>query len=208
MDASSVDIEAAISAVIAAGRRAAARGWVPATSGNFSVRAGEMIAITRTGCDKGELTPDDVAVVPLSSPFEKGLSAEAALHFARYAADAGLGAVFHAHMPLAALLGRRHARQGQLIFQGWELQKGFAGVGSHLASVRVPIVANDQDMRTLAGAAEAELQRASDHLIAPGYLIAGHGIYAWGNTAKDAQRHLETFAGLFELYAQWPEAAS
>ncbi len=208
MDACSVNIEAATSAVITAGRRAAACGWVPATSGNFSVRAGEMIAITRTGCDKGDLKPDDVAVVPLSGPFEKGLSAEAALHFARYAADGRVGAIFHAHMPLAALLGRRHARQGQLLFQGWELQKGFAGVRSHLSSVRVPIVPNDQDTRALAVAAEAELQRPSDHLIAPGYLIAGHGIYAWGDTSKDAQRHLETFAGLFELYTQWPESSS
>ncbi|MFN5017663.1 class II aldolase/adducin family protein, partial [Bradyrhizobium sp.] len=51
----------AVDAVIEAGRRSAERGWVPATSGNFSIRVdAERIAVTRSGVDKGRLTPNDV----------------------------------------------------------------------------------------------------------------------------------------------------
>ena len=59
--------EAAVAAVIEAGARAAARGWTPATAGNFSAAIDEnTIAITRTGVDKGALTPDDVATLDLA----------------------------------------------------------------------------------------------------------------------------------------------
>ena len=210
MSVNTVDltIDAAVDAVIAAGRDAAARGWVPATAGNFSVRTGELIAITRTGRDKGRLRPEDIAVVSLTGPFGDDLSAEAALHFTRYAADPQVGAIFHAHIPIAAVLGRRHAHEGQLLLHGWELQKAFAGVNSHLMSVRVPIVHNDQDMQALAAAAEMELQRADGGITAPGYLIAGHGVNAWGRTSKEAQRHLEAFEALLTLHMDWSEIPS
>lgn len=201
-------IESAIDAVIAAGRDAAARGWVPATAGNFSVRAGDLIAITRTGRDKGRLRAEDIAVVSLASPFGDDLSAEAALHFARYRADAQVGAIFHVHMTIAAALGRRHAHEGQLILHGWELQKAFSGVSGHLTAVRVPILRNDQDTQALAAAAERELQRADSGLTAPGYLIAGHGVNAWGRTSADAQRHLEAFEALLTLHKDWLENPS
>ena len=32
-----------------------------------------------------------------------------------------------------------------------------------------------------------------------GYLIAGHGIYAWGKDAREARRHLEAYAHLLTL---------
>jgi len=66
---------------------------------NFSVRLGDSVAITRSGRDKGQLVPEDIAIVPLAAPPAGDLSAEAALHFARYAADSQVGAVFHAHVP-------------------------------------------------------------------------------------------------------------
>ena len=33
----------------------------------------------------------------------------------------------------------------------------------------------------------------------PGFLIAGHGLYAWGATLADAWRHLEALEFLLEL---------
>jgi methylthioribulose-1-phosphate dehydratase len=204
---SDLSIDDAIAAVIAAGRHAAARGWVPATAGNFSVRAGEHIAITRTGRDKGSLRPRDVAVVRLESPLDPELSAEAPLHFARYAADPEVGAVFHAHIEVAALLGRHFVAKRELLLDGWELQKAFAGCNSHIDTVRVPIVSNDQDTRALAAEAERELTRgsATATATAPGYLVAGHGVYAWGRTPADASRHLEAFAALLSLHLHWLE---
>jgi methylthioribulose-1-phosphate dehydratase len=202
-------LDSAVEAVIAAGRLAAARGWIPATAGNFSVRAGKIIAITRTGRDKGQLRPEDIAIVSLAAPCENDLSAEAVLHFARYTADSQVGAVFHVHMPIAAVLGRRYAANCQLILDGWKLQKAFTGVKSHLTPVRVPILHNDQDIQALAAVAERELGSERDGAItAPGYLIAGHGLYAWGRTPGDAQRHLEAFEALLTLHKHWSEFPS
>jgi len=198
----------AIDAVIAAGRRAAALGLVPATAGNFSVRTGESIAITRTGRDKGQLGPEDVAVISLAAPVGNDLSAETALHLTRYRADPAVGAVFHVHSPMAAVLGRRYEPEGQLILQGWELQKGFAGVTDHLTAVRVPVLRNDQDMTILAATVERELQREHDGITAPAYLVAGHGVNVWGRTPKDAQRHLEALEALLALHKHWTEFRS
>lgn len=188
-------------AIIAAGRNAAARGWVPATSGNFSVRLSpDTIAITRSGRDKGALTDFDIVTVALEGPVPEGVSAETPLHIARYRADAGIGAVFHVHSPAAALLSRLRAGERSIRLAGWELQKAFAGVASHETAVVVPIFANDQDTMRLAGEIEAALAAlAGDSVAAPGYLLAGHGLYAWGAAPKDAERHLEAFDALFAL---------
>jgi methylthioribulose-1-phosphate dehydratase len=203
-----ITVEAAVDAIICAGRRAAARGWVPATAGNFSVRVGDVVAITRTGRDKGQLEPADIAVIPLNAVAGEDLSAETALHLTRYAIDPHVGAVFHVHSPVAAVTGRRHEQTGQLIVSGWELQKGFAGVDNHLTPVRIPILSNDQNVQALAAAAERELQREYDGITAPGYLIAGHGINAWGRTPKEAQRHLEALEALLTLHMRWSEFPS
>jgi methylthioribulose-1-phosphate dehydratase len=200
---SALPVELAIDAVIAAGRYAAARGWVPATAGNFSVRAGDLIAMTRTSRDKGALERRDVAVVTLAAPEADDLSAEAPLHFARYAADPEVGAVFHVHTPLAAVLGRRHLEEGALFLSGWELQKALAGVTSHEQTVRLPIVANSQDTHALAIVAETALARTDPAFTAPGYLVAGHGLYAWGRGPADALRHLDAFDALLTLHSQW-----
>jgi methylthioribulose-1-phosphate dehydratase len=201
--AAAASVELAIEAVIAAGSYAATRGWVPATAGNFSVRAGDYIVMTRTGRDKGALKRGDLAVVKLAAPEGNDLSAEAPLHFARYAADPEVGAVYHIHTPLAAVLGRRHQQDGALFLTGWELQKALAGVTTHEQTVRLPIVLNSQDTRALAIVAETELARADVALTAPGYLVAGHGLYAWGRRPADALRHLEALDALLLLYSQW-----
>lgn len=192
-------------ALIAAGRFAAARGWVPATSGNFSVRTGEgEIAITRSGRDKGALTQADIVTFALDGPIPAGVSAETPLHVARYKADAEIGAVFHVHSPNAALLSRLKGNAPSLRFTGWELQKAFAGIPSHETAVSVPVFANDQDTARLAAEIEAALgQLSGDSMAAPGYLLAGHGLYAWGAAPKDAERHLEAFDALFALELEY-----
>jgi methylthioribulose-1-phosphate dehydratase len=198
-------VSEAVDAVIEAGRRAAAHGWVPATAGNFSVRAGDQLAITRTGRDKGNLQPHDIAVICLEAPAGEDLSAETALHLRRYAMDPAIGAVFHVHSTIAAVMARQYEKQGEIVLQGWEIQKGFAGVDSHTRRVRIAVLSNDQNMRVLADTAEAALARQFDGLTAPGYLVAGHGLNAWGRTSREAQRHLEAFDALLNLQARWSE---
>jgi methylthioribulose-1-phosphate dehydratase len=78
-----------------------------------------------------------------------------------------------------------------------------SGVRTHEQTVRLPIVANSQDTHALAIVAEAALARGDDALTAPGYLVAGHGLYAWGRDAGEALRHLEAIDALLLLHARW-----
>lgn len=191
----------AVDAVIAAGRNAAARYWVPATSGNFSARAaGTHIAITRSGVDKGALQSADVLLQDIEAPLLPGSSAEALLHVAHYREWPQTGAIFHAHGPYATVIGRAHAAQGSVILRGWELQKALEGVTSHEQAVEVPVFENDQDMERLWGRIRARLTAppASGLIPAPGYLLAGHGLYAWGRDPKAAARHLEALETIFQ----------
>jgi len=173
--------------VASIGRFAAARGWVPATSGNFSRRIdGKTIAITRSGIDKGRIGAADLIAVDLERPLPKGVSAETPLHVARYRRDEGIGAIAHVHSIAATVLSRADAAQGYVQLDGFEMHKSI-GLTTHESTVRLPIFANDQDTAALAERIESAL--GTDPL--PGYLLAGHGLYAWGATMDDARRHLE-----------------
>ena len=126
------------------------RGWLPATSGNLSARIdARQIAITRSGPDKGNLVADDILVVDLDNP-PAAASAEAPLHYALYTDHPQIAAIVHVHSPAATVLSRLRERDGAVSFSGWELQKALAGVRSHEETVRLPIVANDQDTDRLA----------------------------------------------------------
>jgi methylthioribulose-1-phosphate dehydratase len=181
-------IDPAVAAeLIAFGRFAAGRDWVPATSGNFSHRIDdERIAITRSGVDKGALKAADLAVVPLRGALPHGVSAETPLHLARYRADPAVGAVVHIHSVAATVLSRAHVTEGAIELEGYEMQKALAGVTSHESTVRLPIVPNAQDTEALAASIEERLAAGI-----PGYLLAGHGLYAWGETMELARRHVE-----------------
>jgi methylthioribulose-1-phosphate dehydratase len=53
----------------------------------------------------------------------------------------------------------------------------------------VPVLPNSQDMPTLAAQVDALLDRQCLW----GYLIDGHGLYAWGADMAQARRHLDAF---------------
>ena len=53
----------------------------------------------------------------------------------------------------------------------------------------VPVFPNTQDMPELAARVDAALDAGPLW----GYLIDGHGLYAWGRTMAEARRHLEAF---------------
>jgi methylthioribulose-1-phosphate dehydratase len=170
----------------ALGRLASDRGWVPATSGNFSARLDERtFLVTRSGVDKGALSANDFIAAPIEGPLPAGVSAEAPLHAARYRSDPTVGAVLHVHSIAATVLSR-NARE--IALEGFEMQKAFEGVSTHESVARVPIFANDQDTRRLADHVESRL--AAD-AFAPAYLLAGHGVYVWGARIAQARRHLE-----------------
>ena len=170
-----------------------ARGLLPATSGNLSARLSPTHAvITASGVDKGELRREDFVVIDVREPPAARTSAETPLHLRLYRDDADVGAVLHGHSMVSTLLSQRAEAQGGLRLHGYELQKAFAGIGTHEVTVEVPVVPNGQDVDALAGVVAARLStRAPGVVHAPCYLLAGHGFYGWGRTVADARRHVE-----------------
>ena len=73
--------------LIDAGRFIDGKGWVPATSGNFSVRLPDgTIAITVSGKHKGQLQLDDIMLIDADAHSLDGKkpSAETVLHTSLY----------------------------------------------------------------------------------------------------------------------------
>ena len=179
--------------LIAAGRDFAARGWVPATSGNLSRRLdARTMAITLSGRDKGALTEADFVAMDVASPAPPGVSAEAPLHALMYRHDADVQSVLHVHSVAATLASKEHERAGTLVLEDYEMLKALAGVTTHATRIEVPVFANDQDIPALARRVEKRLTQGM-----VGYLIAGHGLYTWGTSVAAARRHVEAFDFLF-----------
>jgi methylthioribulose-1-phosphate dehydratase len=190
---------AAAGAIREVGRRLAARGFCPATSGNLSQRAGDAVAITVSGTDKGALDASDIMLVDLEGrPLSPGKpSAETLLHTRLYRRPSAPGAVLHTHALSAALLSRL-VPEDEVVLEGWELLKAFEGIETHEAHLTVPILDNTQDIARLTADADRRLDARGDSPCF-GYLIRGHGLYAWGRTMADAFRHLEAFDSLLSL---------
>ena len=179
--------------IVSTARELAARGWTPATSSNFSMRLDEAhAAITVSGLDKGRLTEDGVMVVDLEGrpvATEQRPSAETVLHTRLYRRDAGIACVLHTHSLVQTVASRVFGPSGGVRLEGYELAKAIAGTTTHEAVIELPVLANSQDMPATAGQVEALLDAGP----LSGYLIAGHGLYAWGRDLAEARRHLEAF---------------
>lgn len=174
-------------------RELAHAGLTPATSSNFSQRLdAQHCAITVSGRDKGRLVQDDIMVVDFDGrpvATDKRPSAETLLHTQLYRRFDDVGCILHTHSKTQTVASRLFAKHGHITFEGYELQKAFRGNDTHESAVRVPVLPNSQDMPALAAMVEAELDRGPLW----GYLIEGHGLYAWGRDMTEARRHLDAF---------------
>jgi methylthioribulose-1-phosphate dehydratase len=179
-----------VDTIIAAARWLDARGWMPATAGNCSLRIDpRTILITVSGAAKGALTRQDVMQIddtckPLDS--DRAPSAEAALHASLYRLDPRIGAVVHTHSVPATVLGLP-AAANSWNWTGYEILKAFPGVRTHEAHVEIPVFANRQDMTALVNEIEARWKGPPF----PGYVLGGHGSYAWGVDMDEAIRAIE-----------------
>jgi methylthioribulose-1-phosphate dehydratase len=204
VNSNTIEIEA--EALCETARWCAARGWVPATSGNFSVRdahAGQFL-ISRSGLDKGQMTVADLLVLdtagnvvrgPASSEIAKP-SAETALHVVIYRDRPEAKAILHVHTIWNTLIGTRFVGAGQFKITGYELLKALDGVATHEHHEVVPVLANSQKYVELsARLAECLGKDPAAH----GILLSGHGLYTWGKSVADARRHLEALEFLFEV---------
>jgi methylthioribulose-1-phosphate dehydratase len=174
-------------------RELAEAGWTPATSSNFSMRLDDRhAAITVSGRDKGKLTEADIMVVDFDAKAvgsDNRPSAETLLHTQLYKRFPDIGCILHTHSRNQTVASRLYAGAGHLRLEGYELLKAFAGNETHETEVLVPVLPNSQDMHTLAAQVDALL----DSRQLWGYLIDGHGLYAWGRDMAEARRHLDAF---------------
>ncbi len=182
------------------------KGWTPATSSNFSLRStvADQFIISRSGVDKSNFKIEDLILInpngdvlpPFNTPKTKS-SAETQIHTAIYKKYPWINCVLHTHSPLGTALSQTMAASGAIIFEGLEILKAFEGNLTHEMSETLPIVPNSQNISDI-------IRDMEEHLIPDlkihGFLIAGHGLYAWGKDLAAAKRHIEAFEFLFECF--------
>jgi len=189
------------------GARFYARGWVMGTSGNLSavVSAKPLrLAITASAVHKGTLRPSEILLIDdaakaqtrrsKSAPTGVRSSAETLLHL-EIVRRRGAGAVLHTHSVWSTILSDLHEADRGLAIHGYEMLKGLSGVDSHTHREWIPIVPNSQDMPRLAQAVGHVLDEFRD---VHAFLLGRHGLYTWGRTLAEAERHVEILEFLFE----------
>jgi methylthioribulose-1-phosphate dehydratase len=182
-----MDARAAAEGLVRLGRWCDAKGLCPATSGNYSARLdATTLLVTASGKHKGRLTTEDFVVVDYDGrAVGAGVpSAETPLHALMFRLTPSVGVVVHTHSVPATVLGLADGDRDALDLQGYEMLKALPGVVSHETRVSIPIFENSQDIPALA----AEVQRRWACATFPGYVLRGHGIYAWGRDV-DAAMH-------------------
>ncbi|WP_242902352.1 methylthioribulose 1-phosphate dehydratase [Actinomadura terrae] len=183
------------------------RGWMEGTSGNVSVRSGEAVLISASGCAKGTLDHRDTVLVdagngrPLTGETRRP-SAETAIHLAFYSEYPDCGAVVHAHAPYSTALAslplfRRAGKDvAHVEFADMELAKGL-GVDDP-SRVRVPVFANWPEVSRIAADVGVYL-RANPPSTMAGLLIDRHGVTTWGRDLDHARNRLECVEALCHL---------
>ncbi len=186
------------------------RGWVLGTSGNFSAivsREPLRVAITSTGLDKGNLSPEQFLEMDEEANVKRGEgrpSAEALLHLA-IVRERKAGAVLHTHSVWSTVLSGTHARHGGIALEGYEMLKGLEGVRTHKHREWLPILENSQDMVDLAERVSKTLQESP---AIHGFLLKEHGLYTWGASLPEAKRHVEILEFLMEVLVRSGAAQS
>jgi len=188
------------------GARFYARGWVMGTSGNLSAVVASKpltLAITASAVHKGTLRSSEILQIDSAGKVRPGRgqsrgrlrsSAETLLHL-EIVKRRGAGAVLHTHSVWSTILSDLHEADRGLSIQGYEMLKGLSGVDTHTHREWIPIVPNAQDMPRLAQTVGQVLDEFAG---AHAFLLARHGLYTWGRTLAEAERHVEILEFLFE----------
>ncbi len=174
-----IDRRRLIEALVAAGRRLDALGMVPARDGNLSARLGPgRLLVTAAGARKGALRPEDFAEVDLQGRRLGGAraSTELGMHLAVYRLRPDIGAIAHAHPPVAV---------------------GFASAGLGLTECLMPEVAMSLGGVPLTpyatpGTPEVEAAIADAARSHDAFLLANHGAVTLGATVDQALERMET----------------
>jgi methylthioribulose-1-phosphate dehydratase len=183
------------------------KNWTPATSTNYSARSIDVpghFIISRSGVDKSKFSPEDLILINADGDIHPCFrrpgvksSAETGIHTELYQKYPETNCVLHSHSVLSTTLSFSQAKNKKIVFEGLEILKGLEGNETHEHEQILPIVANSQHIPDIMHELSPYLTN-KDPL--QGFLIAGHGLYAWGKDIATAKRHIETFEFLFECY--------
>nr|WP_240906868.1 MULTISPECIES: methylthioribulose 1-phosphate dehydratase [unclassified Synechococcus] len=175
------------------------RGWCDGTGGNFSVVLQHQplrLLMAPSGVDKGQVNADQLIVVDQTCNVltgEGNASAETALHL-RIVDATKAGAVLHTHSVPGTVLSHHYENDGVITLDGWEMLKGLHGINTHATSIKIPVISNSQSMQALSDAIAPSLASAPC-----GFLVAGHGLYAWGESLESSKRHIEILEFLLNV---------
>lgn len=181
-------------------------GWVSGTGGGISIRGEAGIYMAPSGVQKERIDPQDVYLLDgqqldrcevRRAPATAGLKiSECQPLFYNAFRDRGAGAVIHSHSVwavLAARLASPAGRAGVFACEGLEMQKGLRGKGC-FERVEVPIIANTAREAELTESMAAAMRAHPD---VDAVIVAGHGVYVWGQTWVQAKTQAECYDYLF-----------
>ena len=126
------------------------KGWSPATSTNYSFKESvdeTEINVSRSGIDKSNFQAEDFILVdakgkPTAANPNAIPSAETLIHCVIYELFPETQVILHSHSVYPVMLSQFD--NNQVEFEGYEVQKGFAGQTTHDAKVSIPVFENNQ----------------------------------------------------------------
>lgn len=199
-----------------------ARGWMPGTAGNLSVRvrdpspldadqsaddAKDTFWITASGLPKGRLEATDFVRMAVSDgavveQFDASArpSAESAIHQVIYRHFAGAMACLHVHTVDACLACADVPLTAlEMPLPALEMIKGL-GVWQQDPVVKLPLFENTLDVASIAAAINWRFKGMLP--MVPALMIRGHGVTVWGNTVQEAYNHVEVVEFLMSYLAR------
>lgn len=186
-------------------------GWASGTGGGISIRDEAGIHMAPSGVQKERIDPSDVflldaerldeaVVIRAARDPQLRMSECTPLFYNAYRAR-NAGAVLHSHSiwaVLAARLFSPRGRAGEFVSENLEMQKGLRGMGC-FDTLRVPIIANTARESQLTDSMAAAIERYPD---VDAVMVAGHGVYIWGETWAKAKTQAECYDYLFRIAVQ------
>jgi methylthioribulose-1-phosphate dehydratase len=181
-------------------------GWVSGTGGGISIRDAEGIHMAPSGVQKERIAPADVFLLDatvlgqcrvLRHPTSAALKiSECQPLFYNAYRERNAGAVIHSHSIWAVLAARLFSPRGEAgVFasEGLEMQKGLRGKGC-FDRVEVPIIPNTPREAELSDSMAAAMRAHPD---VDAVIVAGHGVYVWGESWVSAKTQAECYDYLF-----------
>lgn len=173
-------------------KRLHSAGYNDAETGNASVRCGDEFWITPSGAANEAARPDDLVACRVDGPCPEGASLDTPVHREVYRQHPEIGAMLHSHGPHSVAVS----------FAGRDFEPPDFEGARLLGSAPVLKVAPEAHQE------EAPAKVAEALASYPVCIIAGHGVYARGDTIRDAYRWTTTLELSARIYVIAREATA